>query len=328
MKFSLIICTYMRPESLLGLLRSIQNQILYPNEILIIDGSLDFKTKNKIEENNFKNLRYFLVSHEDRGLTKQRNFGISKVDLSSEVVCFLDDDTILEPNYFEEICNTFQSNVDVVGVGGIAINENKWERQEKNNYYNKNKFYLFDEYFYRESLRNIVRNYLGLGSNLEPGKMPLYSHAKPPIFPQTGKTYDVDLLIGMSMAFRKEIVDKIKFSKFFEGYSLYEDADFSLRALKYGKNVINTNVKLNHFHAPSGRPNQYKYGKMVVVNGWYVWRVKNPQPILKDWLKWHSITLLLIFLRFSNVFTSKDKKKAFTESLGRIVGWFQVLIRK
>ncbi|MDQ6472100.1 glycosyltransferase [Flavobacterium sp. LHD-80] len=328
MIFSLVICTYMRPESLLALLESVQQQSLYPNEILIIDGSKDLETENVLKQKHFQNLNYFLVSEENRGLTRQRNFGISKLDSSSEIVCFLDDDTVLEQKYFEEIIKSFQADSNVVGVGGVAINENKWKLQDKNKYYNKKKFYLFEEYFYRESLRNLVRNYLGLGSNLEPGRMPLYSHAKPPAFPQTGKTYNVDLLIGMSMSFRKEIVEKIKFSKFFDGYSLYEDADFSLRALQFGKNVINTNVKLNHFHALSGRPNKYSYGKMVVKNGWYVWHVKNAQPVVIDRLKWHLITLLLIFLRFCNVFTSKKRKEAFTESLGRVVGWFQVLIRK
>ncbi len=318
----------MRAESLLALLQSIKFQNKYPDEILIIDGSTNDETGTLLKQYNFEKVKYVKVAGEDRGLTKQRNIGISKIDSDTEIVCFLDDDTILEQDYFKEIIKTFESDGKIVGVGGVAINENKWKLQDKKKYYNKRKFYLFEGYFYKESLRNIVRNYLGLGSNLEPGKMPLFSHAKPPTFPQTGRTYNVDLLIGMSMAFRKDVVEKIKFSKFFEGYSLYEDADFSLRALKFGRNVINTNIKLSHFHAPSGRPNQYQYGKMVVLNGWYVWRVKNLQPRLKDKLKWHSITLLLTFLRLSNVFMSKKRKEAFTESFGRFVGWAQILIKK
>jgi GT2 family glycosyltransferase len=136
------------------------------------------------------------------------------------------------------------------------------------------------------------------------------------------------LLIGMSFAFRKKVFDSLRFSTFFEGYGLYEDADFSIRALQFGKNAINTKVQLSHYHHPSGRPNQYRYGKMVVRNGWYVWRTKNPKPTLNAKLKWHSITILLTIIRFSNTFTASNKKEAFTEAIGRTVGWWSLLLNK
>ena len=328
MKFSLIICTYMRSESLLKLLQSVHTQNIYPDEILIIDGSTNNHTENTLDENPFENLEYFLVDDENRGLTKQRNFGISKVSNDTDVVCFLDDDTVLEENYFVEIIKTFQINTKVIGVGGVAINESKWKPREKDVFYNKNKYYLFEGYVYKEGLRNVVRNYLGLTPNEGSGKMPNYSHGRTSGFPITGKTYEVDLLIGMSMAFRKSVLDKIKFSKYFEGYGLYEDADFSLRALEFGKNVINTKAQLSHFHAASGRPNQYKYGKMVVRNGWYVWHVKNQKPNFRDRFKWNTITLLLTLIKFSNALTANNKKVAFSEALGRTVGWWSLLFNK
>lgn len=328
MRVSLIICTYMRAQPLQRLLESVKIQENYPNEILIIDGSINDETRLILQQNEYDNLKYFKVSDQDRGLTKQRNFGISKVDPKSEIVCFLDDDTVLTPSYFKEICNSFQSDTDIVGVGGIAINENKWKPQDKNINYNKKKFYLFEGYFYKEGLRNVARNFLGLASNLGPGRMPLYSHGRTCGFPLTGKTYEVDLLIGMSMSFKKDILDRIKFSKFFEGYGLYEDADFSLRALQFGKNVINTNARLDHYHDPSGRPNQYKYGKMVVKNGWYVWRVKNPNPKFIDRFKWNAITIVLTLIRFVNVLTEKNKKVPLTEAIGRMVGYFSLIFIK
>lgn len=328
MKFSLIICTYMRPESLLRLLQSVQKQTLYPDEILIIDGSLNNETEVVLKNNFFPNLHYFLVSDDDRGLTRQRNFGIAKVAETSDVVCFLDDDTVLESNYFEEIIKSFESSESIVGVGGVAINENKWMFNESNKASNSKKYYHFEKYVFKEGQRNVIRNYLGLASKLGPGMMPHYSHGRTCGFPITGKIYKVDLLIGMSMAFRKSIFEKIQFSKYFEGYGLYEDADFSLRTLAYGDNVINTNAKLFHYHEASGRPNQYEYGKMVVRNGWYVWRVKNPNPAIIDRFKWHAITVLLMVIRFLNTFTTSNKQEALTESLGRFVGWWSLMFNK
>jgi hypothetical protein len=67
---------------------------------------------------------------------------------------------------------------------------------------------------------------------------------------------------------------------------------------------------------------------MVVRNGWYVWRVKYPNPPLKAKFKWNAIVLLLAFIRFSNIFTNNKRKEAFTEFIGRIVGWFSLFINK
>ena len=328
MKFTLIVCTYMRPEPLLRLLQSVQEQTVYPDEIIIIDGSLNRDTEFVLKDKAILNLQYFLVEDDNRGLTRQRNFGISKAAIDSEIVCFLDDDTVLKPNYFEEIIKSFESSEIIVGVGGTAINEYRWKLQETKTVYNSKKYYHFENYVYREGSRNVVRNYLGLASNLGPGKMPNFSHGRTCGFPITAKEYEVDLLIGMAMAFRKSIFQNIQFSNFFEGYGLYEDADFSLRALSYGKNVINTNAQLQHFHESSGRPNQYHYGKMVVRNGWYVWRVKNPEPVFRDKFKWHAITILLMSIRFLNTVTTANKKEAFTEALGRFVGWCSLFFNK
>ncbi len=318
----------MRPEPLLNLLQSVQKQTVYPDEILIIDGSLDDATSKIIAENNFENLKYFYVAPEFRGLTKQRNFGIAAVDTTSEIIAFLDDDTELTSNYFEELTKTFSANTGISGVGGVPINESSWSLMQPNVKYKKHHYFQFEGYVIKEAQRNIVRNYLGLQSHLDPGKMPEYSHGKTCGFPLNGKIYEVDLLVGMSFAFRKSVFNHIRFSTFFEGYGLYEDADFSIRAQQFGMNVMNTKLQLYHFHNPSGRPNQYKYGKMVVRNGWYVWRIKNPKPSMKAKIKWNLITILLTIIRFSNTFTTTNRKAAFTEALGRTVGWWSLVVNK
>ncbi|MFC2110059.1 glycosyltransferase family 2 protein [Bacteroidota bacterium] len=328
MNFSLIVCTYQRPQAIIKLLESVQKQVLYPNEIIIVDGSKDEATQNVLRTSEFLNVTYFKVKNRDRGLTKQRNFGISKVSENIEVVCFLDDDTELKKDYFKEIIKTYQFNKDVIGVGGVSVNENRWQKKQRSKTYNKFKYYQLDGYVVKEGLRNVLRNYLGLQSNLLPGKMPNFSHGRTNGYPLNNKIYEVDLLIGMSFSFRKSVFEYIKFSHYFEGYGLYEDADFCIRALKYGKNVINTAAKLDHYHDESGRPNKYKYGKMVVINGWYVWRTKYPNPSLKARFKWNVIILLLMMIRFVNIFTTKNRKEAFTEALGRIIGLVSLIFNK
>ena len=142
MIFSLIICTYKRPIPLKKLLLSIQSQTLYPNTILIIDGSDNDETAIMLKNNVFQKLNYFLVTEAHRGLTKQRNFGIAQVSTETEIVCFLDDDTILEDDYFEQLINTYTIYPEALGVGGYIINESQWQKTEEN--------YLpkIDEFFY------------------------------------------------------------------------------------------------------------------------------------------------------------------------------------
>jgi len=318
----------MRSEPLLKLLQSVQKQTLYPYEILIIDGSRNNETELLIKESRFDKLQYFLVDDKNRGLTKQRNFGIKKVSKTVEIVCFLDDDTILEENYFEEIIKTYKVYPVALGVGGYISNEAKWEKVNDKLNPSINDFY-FDGWKRKDGSRFILRKKLNLDSDCDPGFSPLFSHGRSVSFlPPTDKIYEVEQLMGGVSSFKISVFEKLSFSTYFEGYGLYEDADFTLRVAKMGKLYINTAAKLGHFHAETGRPNQYNYGKMVVRNGWYVWRVKKPNPIFKDRLKWNSITLLLILIRSTNILTAQNKRAAFTETLGRSMGFLSLLVNK
>ncbi|MEP6802943.1 MAG: glycosyltransferase family 2 protein, partial [Flavobacterium sp.] len=262
-RFSLIVCTYMRPEPLLKLLQSVQQQTLYPDEILIIDGSTNKETERILNNSKFEKLKYFLVSDEERGLTKQRNFGISNVMSNSEIVCFLDDDTILEKNYFQELIKTYSVCPKALGVGGYITNETKWEKADNHYKPSINEFY-FDGWKRKDGSRFILRKKLRLNSDCPPGFLPLFSHGRSVSFlPPTDKIYEVEQLMGGVSSFKKSVFEKLSFSTYFEGYGLYEDADFTLRVSKTGNLYINTAAKLGHFHDESGRPNQYYYGKMV-----------------------------------------------------------------
>lgn len=328
MKFSLIICTYQRPEALLKLLKSVQLQSLYPDQILIIDGSTNLETQKLIKENPFKHLEYFQVNDDNRGLTKQRNFGISKVSEETEVVCFLDDDTVLTPEYFQNLIGTYTETPDAIGVGGAIIDEVTWNDSTTGN---KVQFdeYEIDGHVRLLGSRNVLRKKFGLLSDQPPGVMPEFSNGLSISFlPPSGQTYPVEFFMGGVSSYRKALFREIKFSAYFEGYGLYEDMDFCIRASKLGHLYVNTSARLYHYHEEAGRPDQFNYGKMVVRNGWHVWRVKYQNPTFKARLKWHSIAFLLTLVRIGNVVNTDRKKEALTESLGRISGWWSLLLDK
>lgn len=324
MTFTLIVCTYMRSQALLKLLSSVKKQTVYPNHILIIDGSDDDDSKDLISQNKFENTTYYKVSASYKGLTKQRNFGISQLPENTDVVCFLDDDVLLDPDYFKYLLETYKEYPEALAVGGYITNEVKWEHSDGKR--NPEKFY-FDGWMRNEPSRFKMRRKFGLLPDVDPGFMPTFSHGRSVGFlPPTGKVYPLEQIMGCAMSFKKTIFKDLKFSTYFEGYGLYEDADFSLRLAKKGKLYINTKAQLGHYHDGSGRPNRFKYGKMVIRNGWYVWRVKYSNPDFKSRWKWHATALLLTLIRLTNVLTTKKRQEALTESLGRITGWLSLFL--
>ena len=323
MKFSLIICTYKRPDPLLKLLKSVAKQTLKPDEILIVDGSPDSNTETAINKISFENLRYYRIEENDRGLTRQRNFGISKVAPESEIISFLDDDTVLENDFFEHLLYTYREYPRALGVAGYIISDVKWEERKP-----LNDEYGIEGFSRKLGSRNVLRKKLGLLSDQLPGFMPAFSNGfSTGFYPPTGKTYPVEFFMGGVASYRKELFEKIKFSPFFEGYGLYEDMDFCLRASEIGQLYLNTAARLYHYHEESGRPNRYQYGKMVIRNGWYVWRVKYPSPDIRAKLKWHVVALLLTLVRMGNTVNTKKRREALTESLGRISGWWSLFIK-
>lgn len=312
----------MRPHALNTLLHSVANQIRVPNEIIIVDASTNNETKELLDSSNFNlNLKYFLVEAEHRGLTKQRNFGIDKLSSDTEIVFFLDDDLILEKEFCQNILSNF-SSLEIIGAEGYITNELKWQKIAHNEVVNSNYFHL-DNYKYKLSARDRLRKYLGLyPSTLQPGCIPKYGHGKSSL-PPTNKVYYVEHIMGGITAYRRSIFNHIQFSEFFEGYGLYEDFDFSVRASAFGKLVADTSAICEHHHEPSGRPNYFKYGKMVVWNGYYVWRLKHPKPGLINILKWYLITILLMALRFCSL-----KKDGLNEGFGRFYSLIKLQFKK
>lgn len=313
----------MRPTPLLNLLKSVQGQTLYPNQLLIIDGSTDHETKMALQNKNFKGLEYFQVDAAHRGLTRQRNFGLTKLATTIDIVCFLDDDIILHPAYFEKLIGTYALRPDAVAVGGYITGETLWKKGESSHIAD----FSFDGWHRKDGSRFVLRKKLGLQPTAPPAFFPEAGHGRSVGFlPPSGKIYPVEQFMGGVSSYKREVFENLRFSTYFEGYSLYEDADFCFRLLPLGKLYVNTEALCEHHHNPSGRPNHFKYGKMVMLNGYYVWRVRWPNPSRKAKIKWHATAFLLALIRFSNIFTKSNKKAAFLEFLGRVAGWCLVIL--
>lgn len=326
MIFSLIVCTYNRPAALMNLLKSLKQQSLYPNEVIIIDGSENNDTEEAIHKIKINNILYYRVGENHRGLTRQRNYGVERVHQQTEVICFLDDDIVLEPDYFSSLISTYKTKPEAIAAGGWIIDNTHWEKANDNYKPDFNEFYI-DGYVRKLGQRNVLRKTLGLLSDKPPGFMPEFSHGFSTGFlPPSGKIYEVEFFMGGVSSYKRSLFQKISFSSYFEGYGLYEDMDFCLRASKIGKLYVNTDARVLHFHEESGRPDYFKYGKMVIENGFYVWKLKYPKSGIKAKIKYIFIDITLMLIRLVNG-VSGDKN-GIKDSLGRLCGLWNSLINK
>ena len=316
----------MRSKALTRLLESIKIQTLSPESILVIDSSTNDETKDLIKSLGLDIIDYYQVDDAHRGLTKQRNYGVSKVPVSCDIVCFLDDDTILDPTFFEKLLSTYQLYPEALGVGGYITNEVTWNIADGS--HSSSKFY-YEGWMREEPFRFRVRTRLGLHPDRPPCYLPTFSHGRSVSFlPPSGRIYEVEHFMGGVASYRREVFEKIQFSSYFDGYGLYEDADFCFRLATLGKLYVHTDARLEHHHEVSGRPNMYRYGKMVLRNGWYIWKVRYPHPKPKATIKWHLTALVLMSLTFMGVFTSNKKKQALQEGMGRLMGWCSLFFNK
>ncbi|MEX1013851.1 MAG: glycosyltransferase family A protein, partial [Candidatus Paceibacterota bacterium] len=105
MKFSVVIPTYKRKEDLNICLGSILDQSLLPDEVIIIDDDSlpsDFINKERFKNKNIKFV-YYKKDHkkERRGLSESKNIAVNLS--SNEIFFILDDDLILDNDFFEKI---------------------------------------------------------------------------------------------------------------------------------------------------------------------------------------------------------------------------------
>tara|TARA_B100000795_G_scaffold119635_1_gene89034 strand:- start:220 stop:1230 length:1011 start_codon:yes stop_codon:yes gene_type:complete len=127
-KYSVVIPTYGRNKFLGGCLDSINSQTIKPSEVVIIDNndSLEYRisVQEIIKKHAIKEIKYTY----NKGLINSgavaRNHGASLV--ATELVAFLDDDVVLDNDYYEKVIYVFESDNEVVGVQGLdrALVEN------------------------------------------------------------------------------------------------------------------------------------------------------------------------------------------------------------
>ena len=222
MKISVVIPTYNREEHLSNCLFSLLNQTKKPFEILVIDNSETSYVKKIINnlENQFTEhdicLYYFKNSINSGAIA--RNLGASKA--KGDLIAFLDDDVLLDSNYYEEIEKVFLKYPNALGVHGYNKVANKAYQEIKDSF-----LYSLHEKF--KKLFMISSYYEESKSRVLPSLC--ITNPIPTSFYTIVQSEWVSTCAGV---FSKKVFPKFQFNDQFMKYSWNEYIDFSYSIFK------------------------------------------------------------------------------------------------
>lgn len=121
-KVSLVICTYNRPKLLKSTLQSVVNLYFDPVlfEIIVVDNGSDDHSHDVFASiKQYGRCKMVYAREEILGLSHARNKGI--VLAEGEIVAFLDDDELVDPNWLKELIKPYDSDEQIACVGGKII---------------------------------------------------------------------------------------------------------------------------------------------------------------------------------------------------------------
>lgn len=141
---SIAICTYNRGDYVLECLDTILNQKIDNSifEVLIIDNNSTDNTKKLIldfiDKNDVNNtIKYYLEVKP--GLSYARNRAIKEA--KADLITFVDDDALLEPNFIQETIETFHKNPTISVIGGKVIPKFEGEEPKWRNPFTESAFF-------------------------------------------------------------------------------------------------------------------------------------------------------------------------------------------
>ncbi len=233
MEISLVIPTKNRSEKLKKLLYSVLKQTVLPKEVIIVDDSDNLRTKELIKklkklflEKNIQ-IKYIMPSeNKKKSISRARNIGAKKA--KGDIIVFIDDDVVIDKNYFKEILKVFEKNPNALGVQGTIMN------MEYSPFWNSIKKVFYYWHAERDKCRVL------------PSGKTTYAY-------RPNRIIQCEWHFTINAAYKKEIFKEFSFNEKLLGYSLGEDKEFSYKIYKkYPHSLFQTpHAKVYHFYSHS-----------------------------------------------------------------------------
>jgi len=233
MTVSVIIPTKNRLQDLMKAIDSISKQSRPPEQLVLVDqsaqpisadclASVHCLLPASCELNYVYNTRI-------SGLVEAKHVGVAHT--TGDIVCFLEDDIVLEPEYLSQIETSFLADPEICGMSGVVTNTPRPSRT----------YVFFHELFH-----------CGIFEDPRPRVYADLARRNTDVF-QSILIRSPALSGGLS-AWRKEVFGRVSFD-LASGFHMLEDIDFSIRVHReFGPCLyINPRARLAHNFAPAGR---------------------------------------------------------------------------
>ena len=117
LNFTVAISTFNRNEDLERCLEALKTQT-YPDFDIVISNGGEHQGVKQVAE-KFKGLKIKIVNQERKGIVEGRNLGWR--NSRGDIVCLIDDDLVVLPDWLVNIRSTFLSDERIGGVSGPTI---------------------------------------------------------------------------------------------------------------------------------------------------------------------------------------------------------------
>jgi glycosyltransferase involved in cell wall biosynthesis len=260
---SIVVPTRNRRDDLQELLDSILNQTTFPKEVVVVDDSDEDGPRELIEKvrDHFLSrgisMKYLRVDENNRSISASRNIGAK--NSSGDIVCFLDDDVILDKDFIKQNLEVYTTCTEAKGVQGYITNT---------------RFHsVFSNALNRVCLA-FPRDFL------EPNKCRAFPFSYP--YPLT-RVIECEWLVGADSSYKREIFKQFEFDENLKGFSLCEDVDLSYRIRKRFPHSLymSPHVRLIHKNSPVARSPKKDFANILVAYPCYFF-YKNVSQTLKN----------------------------------------------
>ena len=292
-----------RPDEVRDLLTDLAAQTVLPTELILVDGAgpEDGRTQRVVHERSHElpyPVRYLRRSG---GTAIQRNHGIDQA--KGEHIAFIDDDIRLSTDFFARMLEAYCKDVDgrVGGITGYITNQHldptksrRWR-------------------WYRR---------LRLFSTYEPGRYdwatgyPINRYLRPP----HETLVEIDFMGAGCAVWRREVFDTgLRFSRFFTGYGVLEDAHFALRAGRDWRLLENGSAHCTHLRSQTSRVDTRRFARMSATNYRYVFVDLVPRRSLTHEIRFWRVQLVDL-LTFLAVLARRPNRDSWGSVRGKVEG--------
>ncbi len=211
---SVVIITRNRAEVLADCLVRLEKQTCQDFETIVVDSSDNHATRELVK--SYPEVIYLRIWDGRNNMPEARNLGISNAH--GEIVAFIDDDSMVFPNWLENIISGYSQNISIGGVGGCTIDP-RLKIDINDHRFGK----IFPDGTAIDNFRIDIPE-------------PLY----------------VEWFVGCNMSFRKSLLKDLGgFDQNYRGDNSYEEIDLAARVRKAGFSLLLVpSAKVEHIRVP------------------------------------------------------------------------------